>query len=132
MENIDAEPPEAPQEAPREAPQEAPLEAPQEAPPVLERQVAFETTNGEVSFQAAPKKRGRPKGAAKPKARPKAAPVEEPVYEAPPPPVDVNALLAPLLQAYMLNSHVAQRQAKAQRNRELAQSMFSRARQRFA
>ena len=102
------------------------------AQPVLERQVAFQTTSGEVSSEAAPKKRGRPKGAAKPKPRPKAAPtpVEEEPLE-PPPPMDVNALLAPLQQAYMLNSHVAQRQAKAQRNRTLAHSMFSRTRQRF-
>ena len=131
VESIEPEPVEAPAAA-------EPAEAEAPPPPVLERQpVAFQTTGGEVAFEAAPKKRGRPKAApkpkseAKPRGRPKAAP--EPVVESPePPPLDVNALLTPLLQAYMLNSHVAQRQAKAQRNRTLAQSMFSRSRQRFA
>ena len=47
-------------DAPEEAPEE--VSAPPEAEPESVRQpVAFETSAGEVSFEAAPKKRGRPK-----------------------------------------------------------------------
>ena len=62
-----------------------PVAEPPEPPP-LERlsTVAFQTSQGEeVSFAAAPKKRGRPKGKAKPKVRP-SAPVEEYVEPEPP------------------------------------------------
>ncbi len=65
-------------------------------------QVAFQTSQGEVSFAVAPKRRGRPKGKAKPKEpkRPR-EPVQDSVAApealAPPQqPIDVNALLAPI------------------------------------
>ena len=113
-------------------------EAPE--PPPLERQpVAFDSSAGSVSFEAAPKRRGRPKAEPKPKAGPKKrgrppkprVEVEEPVYEepvAPTPQIDINALLAPLMQAYMANTHMQRRQVKAQRNREMVRSIFSRQR----
>ncbi len=44
-----------------------PVEAPPESPPLERQPVAFQTSQGEVSFAAAPKKRGRPKGKTKPK-----------------------------------------------------------------
>ena len=131
VENIEpveqaAEPPDAPDEVPE--------------PPPLERQpVTFESSAGSVSFEAAPKRRGRPKAEPKPKAGPKKrgrppkprVEVEEPVYEepvAPTPQIGINALLAPLMQAYMANSHMQRRQVKAQRNREMVRSIFSRQR----
>ena len=130
VENIEpaeqaAEPPDAPDEVPE--------------PPPLERQpVALETSGGSV-VEAAPKRRGRPKAQPKPKAEAKKrgrppkprVEVEEPVYEepvAPTPQIDINALLAPLMQAYMANSHMQRRQVKAQRNREMVRSIFSRQR----
>ena len=72
VENIEPEiaaPAEAP-EAPEVTPELPEPEQPVPAPPELERQpVAFQTAQGEeVSFAAAPKRRGRPKGKAKPKA----------------------------------------------------------------
>ena len=59
--------------------------------------------------------------------------VEEPVYEEPvapepAPQIDINALLAPLMQAYMANTLMQQRQVKAQRNREMVRSIYSRQR----
>ena len=100
-------------------------------PPHLEREVTAEPP--------APKRRGRPpkqrdEPVAAPKRRgrpPKARIVEEPVYEEPvaePPPVDINALLAPLMQAYMANNHLQQRQLKSQQRRQMVRSIFSRQR----
>ena len=122
-------------------PVEQPPDAPEEAPePPLERQpVAFESSAGSVAFEAAPKKRGRPKAEPKPKSEPKKRgrppkariaeePVVEPVAPEPAPQIDINALLAPLMQAYMANNHMQQRQVKAQRNREMVRSIFSRQR----
>ncbi len=97
-----------------------PVEAPPEPP--LERQpVAFQTSQGEVSFAAAPKKRGRPKGKAKPKEPRVVAPAEP---EAPPPqPIDVNALLEPIFQAYMATNEMRKREQRSQRYRDLFQGM---------
>ena len=123
---------------------EPPPDAPEEAPePPLERQpVASDSSAGSVAFEAAPKRRGRPKAEPKPKGEPKKrgrppkprVEVEEPVYEEPvaPTAIDINALLAPLMQAYMANSHMQQRQVKAPRNREMVRSIFSRQRQNLA
>ena len=100
-------------------------EAPE--PPPLERlpTVAFSTSQGEeVSFAAAPKKRGRPKGKAKPKVRP-SAPVEEYVEpEAPtPPPIDVNALMEPIFKAYMQTHELRKRQQRNTRYHDLFSGM---------
>ena len=95
-------------------------EAPPEPPPLERQPVAFQTSQGEVAFAAAPKKRGRPKGKAKPK------PVEpEPAVEqaAPPPPIDVNALLEPIFQAYMATNEMRKREQRSQRYRDLFQGM---------
>ena len=94
-------------------------EAPPEPVPV-----AFQTSQGEVSFAAAPKKRGRPKGKAKPKEPRVVAPVAEPVPDAPPPPpIDVNALLEPIFQACMATSEMRKREQRSQRYRDLFQGM---------
>ena len=137
VENMDnsaaSEPPPAGPPAPEtsEPPPEEP--APAEEPAT----VSFATSSGEVSFEAAPKRRGRPKGAAKPKAEPKrrgrpprsevaAQPIEEP----PPEPVadgygfDPHAFLEPLVQAYMASSHLRAEQQKQQRYRDLFQNMM--------
>ena len=93
-------------------------------PEPLERQpVAFQTSEGEVSFAAAPKKRGRPKGKAKPKEKRPREP--EPVFEPPPPPapIDVNALLEPIFKAYMATNELRKREARSQRYRDLFQGM---------
>ena len=128
VENIE---PEAPAEAPEET--HATPELPEQlAEPEPERQpVAFQTAQGEeVSFAAAPKKRGRPKGKAKPKAEPKQRgrppnPVPaEPVPEAPPAPqVDINQLLEPIFQAYMATSEMRKREARRERYSTLFQGM---------
>mgnify|MGYP003326670320 CR=1 FL=1 len=104
---------------------EAAAEPPAPGPPPLERQpVAFQTSEGEVSFAAAPKKRGRPKGKAKPK-EPKRPKEPEPVFEPPPPPalVDVTALLEPIFKAYMATNEMRKREARSQRYRDLFQGM---------
>ena len=138
VENIE---PEAPAEAPEETPatelpepEQPEPEQPVPAPPELERQpVAFQTAQGEeVSFAAAPKKRGRPKGkAAKPKdAEPKrrgrppnpVAVPAEPVHEAPPQ-LDINQLLEPIFKAYMATSEMRKREAKRERYSTLFQGM---------
>ena len=144
VENIEtpAESVEAPAE-PAEPPEPAEPAEPSELQPV-----AFETASGSVAFAAAPKRRGRPKAEAvapqaapkaepkkrgrppKPRVDPEPAPAVAPAPE--PPPVDINALLAPLMQAYMASSHMQQRQVKAQRNREMVRSIFSRQRQNLA
>ena len=99
--------------------------APPEPPPLERQPVAFQTSQGEVSFAAAPKKRGRPKGKAKPKEPRVVAPVAEPVPEAPPPqPIDVNALLEPIFQAYMATNEMRKREQRSQRYRDLFQGMF--------
>ena len=126
--------PEAPAMTPAPEPEEQPepLELPEPEPPALERQpVAFETTEGEVSFEAAPKKRGRPKGKAKAegKAQPKKRskpPAAEPVQEAPPPSIDINALLEPVFNAYMANSEMRKREARRERYSALFQGMVGR------
>ena len=97
--------------------QVAPLEPP------LERQstVAFQTSEGEVSFAAAPKKRGRPKGKAKPKAKP--VPVEEPVEPPPQPVIDVNALMEPIFKAYMATHEMRKREQRNARYSDLFSGM---------
>ena len=99
-----------------------PVEAPPEPPP-LERAVAFQTSQGEVSFAAAPKKRGRPKGKAKPREPRVVAPVAEPEALPPPQPIDVNALLEPIFQAYMATNEMRKREQRSQRYRDLFQGM---------
>ena len=98
------------------------VEVPPEPPP-LERAVAFQTSQGEVSFAAAPKKRGRPKGKAKPKEPRVVAPVAEPEALPPPQPIDVNALLEPIFQAYMATNEMRKREQRSQRYRDLFQGM---------
>ena len=101
-----------------------PVEAPPEPPPLERQPVAFQTSQGEVSFAAAPKKRGRPKGKSKPKEPRVVAPVQEPVPEAPPPhPIDVNALLEPIFKAYMATNEMRKREQRSQRYRDLFQGM---------
>ena len=95
--------------------------------PQLERlpTVAFSTSHGEeVSFAAAPKKRGRPKGKAKPKPRP-SAPVEEYVEpEAPAQPaIDVNALMEPIFKAYMATHELRKREQRNARYHDLFSGM---------
>ena len=105
-----------------------PVEAPPD-PPALERQpIAFQTNQGEVNFEAAPKRRGRPKGTAEPKGEPKRRgrppAIVEPIEEAPPaPPIDVNALLEPIFRAYMATNEMRKRDARQQRYRDLFQGM---------
>ena len=92
-------------------PQEESSQLPPEPPPLEREPVAFETSSGSVAFEAAPKRRGRPaepKPESEPTQRgrpPKPRDVEEQVVEpiAPEPAlqIDINALLAPLTQAYM-------------------------------
>ena len=122
---------------PEAAPEEI-LEPPPEPPALVRQAVSFATSAGEeISFEVAeeappaPKKRGRPKAAApKPKAEPKrrgrppkqqvvAEPVE-PVYQEP---IDINALLEPLFQAYMATSHMSRQNAKQQQYRDLFEGM---------
>ena len=94
------------------------------AEPVREP-VAFQTTQGEVTFAAAPKKRGRPKGKAKPK-QPKERPVpveEPPPYVEPPPPIDIDALLQPVFQAYMATNEMRKREQRNARYRDLFSGM---------
>ena len=87
-----------------------------------------------MCIRDSPKAEPKPKGEAKKRGRPPTPrsvekPVhEEPVAPEPAPPLDINALLAPLMQAYMANTHVQQRQVKAQHNREMVRSIFSRQR----
>ncbi len=99
-----------------------PVEAPPEPPPLERQPVAFQTSQGEVNLAAAPKKRGRPNGKAKPK-EPKRVvePVVEP--EAPPQPIDVNALLEPIFKAYMATNEMRKREQRSQRYRDLFQGM---------
>ena len=109
-----------------------------EEPPLERQPVTFESSAGWVAFEAAPKKRGRPKAEPKPRGEPmkRDRPPklrEEPVYEEPVAPeparqININALLAPLMQAYMANSYMQQRQVRAQRNRDMVRSIFSRQR----
>ena len=100
-------------------------EAPPEPPPLERQPIAFQTSEGEVSFAAAPKKRGRPKGKAKPKEpkRPR-EPVQDSVVEPEaPPPIDVNALLEPIFKAYMATNEMRKREQRSQRYRDLFQGM---------
>ena len=140
VENIEPEvaaPAEAPAAAPEvtpEPPEQIPEQLPE--PPVLERQpVAFQTAQGEeVSFAAAPKRRGRPKGKAKPKGEPKRrgrppSPVAvpaEPVPEAPAPQLDINQLLEPIFKAYMATSEMRKREARRERYSTLFPGMVGR------
>ena len=99
------------------------MEAPPE-PPVLERQ----TTE--------PKKRGRPKGEAKAKAEPKKRgrppkpvveapePIEQQEAVAPPPPIDIHALMEPLVQQYIAASHSRRESARRQRYDGMFQNMM--------
>ena len=126
VEDIDTEPP-----AVLEPVAQQVVEPPEPPPPEpqLERlpTVAFQTSQGEeVSFAAAPKKRGRPKGKAKPKVRP-SAPVEEYVEEAlapaPQPAIDVNALMEPIFKAYMATHEMRKREQRNARYRDLFSGM---------
>ena len=126
---LGAEPVEAPEQA-EEAMERAEEAEAVEEPPV---EVSFATSAGDVAFEAAPKKRGRPRAAPKPKAEPKkrgrpprqvvAEPVYEPQYQQP---VDINALLEPLFQAYIATSHMSRRNAQQQKYRQLFQGMRER------
>ena len=128
VENLDAENP------PEILPE--PAEPPPEPPP-LERQVAFHTSGGEeVTFEAAPKRRGRPKAEPKPKGEPKRRgrppkPREEEEVVAPPepaPPIDLHALMEPLVQHYIATSHARRESARRQRYDGLFHNMMARGR----
>ena len=100
-----------------------PEELPEE-PPELTREPPQE----EVIEPAvpAPKKRGRPAGSKnKAKALPKRrAAVEAPeIFEPEPPQIDVNALLEPIMRAYMATGELRKRQARQQRYDSLFQGM---------
>ena len=126
--NLDV--PENPESEPSELPPEPP---PSELPPP-ERHVAFQTNEGEVNFEAAPKRRGRPKVEAKPKPEAKKRgrppkPREEPTPEAvvePPPPLDIHALMEPLVQHYINQSQARRESARRQRYDGLFQNMLQR------
>ena len=133
VENLDA-PPEVTPEAPEAVAPEAPEAEPEERAPV-----AFQTTGGaEVSFQAAPKRRGRPKAEPKPKPEPKRrgrppkprepTPPPTPVQEAAPPPLDLHALMEPLVQHYIQTSQARRESARRQHYDGLFQTMMSRGR----
>ena len=121
VEDIDTQPPAVAEPAAQVA---EPVAEPSEGS--LERlpTVAFQTSQGEeVSFAAAPKKRGRPKGKAKPKAP---APVEEYVEPEPPAPqpaIDVNALMEPIFKAYMATHELRKREQRNARYRDLFSGM---------
>ena len=118
-------------ENPESEPSELPPEPPSELPP-LERHVAFQTNEGGVNFEAAPKRRGRPKAEPKPRAEPKKRgrppkPREEPVPEAvvePPPPIDLHALMQPLVEHYINQSQARRESARRQRYDGLFQNML--------
>jgi hypothetical protein len=124
VEDIDTEPSavlEPVEQQVAEPPEPPPPEPPLERLPT----VAFQTSQGEeVSFAAAPKKRGRPKGKAKPKVRP-SAPVEEYVEpEAPAQPaIDVNALMEPIFKAYMATHELRKREQRNARYHDLFSGM---------
>ena len=124
VEDIDTQPPAVAEPV---AQVSEPIAEPPEPPP-LERQptVAFQTSQGEeVSFAAAPKKRGRPRRKAKPKVRP-SAPVEEYVEPEPPaqhPAIDVNALMEPIFKAYMATHEMRKREQRNARYRDLFSGM---------
>ena len=129
VENLDV-----PSDPPDVAPEPEGVQPPPE-PPVLERHpVAFQTSGGEVNFEAAPKRRGRPKAEPKPKGEPKKRgrppkPREEEVEPAPqPPPIDINKLLEPLMQHYIATSHMRRESAKRQQYDGLFQNMLARGR----
>ena len=123
VEEIDTQPPVAEPVA-EQVEQVEPVAAPLEPP--LERQstVAFQTSEGEVTFAAAPKKRGRPKGKAKPKAKPVPEPVvQEPYVEPPQPVIDVNALMEPIFKAYMATHEMRKREQRNARYSDLFSGM---------
>ena len=102
-------------------------------PPVLERQSAAQAV--ETPLIEAPKKRGRPKGGAKPKSeakkrgRPPKPSVEaapEQSQDPPAPPIDLHALMEPLVQQYIAASHLRRESAKRQRYEGLFQNMMAR------
>ena len=114
-----------------DAPEEVSAEAAQEEPDEVRQPVAFETSAGEVSFEAAPQKRGRPKAEPKPKGYPEKRgrpprprePVPEPsvpVIEAPP--LDLHALMEPLVQHYISQYQPRRENARRQRYDGLFQS----------
>jgi outer membrane biosynthesis protein TonB len=110
---------------------ELPPEPPPEPPP-LERHVAFQ--NEEVNIEAAPKRRGRPKAEPKPKPEAKKRgrppkPREEPVPEAvvePPPPLDIHALMQPLVEHYINQSAARRESARRSAVDGLFQNMMQR------
>ena len=125
VENLDA-PPEA------ELPPEPPDQPPPELPPP-ERHVAFQT-NEEVHSEAAPKRRGRPKAEPKPKGeakkrgrppKPRYEEIAEPPPE-PPAPIDLHALMEPLVQHYIQTSHLRRDSARRQQYQGLLQNMLAR------
>ena len=95
--------------------------------PVLERAPA-----PEQSEEPAPKKRGRPKAEPKPKPEPKKRGrppkpiVEAPASPEPPPPIELHALMEPLMQHYIAASHLRRESAKRQRYEGLFQNMMAR------
>jgi len=122
VEDIDTQPPAVLEPVAQQVaePPEPPPEPPLERLPT----VAFQTSQGEeVSFAAAPQKRGRPKGKAKPKP---SAPVEEyvePEAPTPQPAIDVNALMEPIFKAYMATHEMRKREQRNARYRDLFSGM---------
>ena len=112
-----------------EEPVEQPPQEPPEEPPELTREPPQEPPEPEVIEPAvpAPKRRGRPAGSKnKAKALPKrraAVEVAPEIFEPEPPQIDVNALLEPIMRAYMATGELRKRQARQQRYNTLFQGM---------
>ena len=114
------EPPEPPE----------PPEQPPEEPPELTREPPQEPPEPEVIEEPAvpaPKRRGRPAGSRnKAKALPKrraAVEVAPEIFEEPPASIDVNALLEPIMRAYMATGELRKREQRQQRYNSLLQGM---------
>ena len=121
VEEIDTQPPVAEPVAEQVEPVEPVAPEPVAPEPEPREPVAFQTSQGEVTFAAAPKKRGRPKGKAKPKVKP--VPVEEPVEPPPQPVIDVNALMEPIFKAYMATHEMRKREQRNARYSDLFSGM---------
>ena len=110
-----------PQPVPEEPPEEPP-----EAPPELRREPPEVQAEEPAELPPAPKRRGRPAGSRnKPKALPKRrAAVEAPeIFEPEPPQINVNALLEPIMRAYMATGELRKREQRQQRYNSLFQGM---------
>ena len=92
--------------------------------------LSLASSSGDVSFEAAPKQRFRPKAKPKAEAKTRGRPPkpDEPVLEtlaesAVPPEIDVSAFLDPLAQAYMATTYIRLEQFKKPRYEQMFQNM---------